>query len=117
MYCCLNVSLASFSTFLPVILATFKFNTLESQSLTIPVFAVAAISTIVLSIASDRFKRRGLFAVAAFSIAGAGWLILLVSKSNKLSYAGTFFIGIGTYPLVPLVQGWMYSNVIGFTKR
>ena len=52
-----------------------------------------------------------------FSICAAGWLILLVSKSRNLSYAGTYFIGIGAYPCVVLVQSWMNNNFIGFTKR
>ena len=117
LYCCVNASLASFGTFLPIILKTLHFSTLNTQLMTIPIYTCAAISTITLGIISDRLKTRGIFLAIAFSIAGVGWLILLVSKSHNLSFAGTFLIGIGTYPCVILIQSWMNSNFVGFTKR
>jgi hypothetical protein len=85
--------------------------------MTIPVYVCIAVYTVGISIASDRLKMRGLFLILSFGIAASGWLILIVSTSHKLSYAGTFLIGIGTYPTIVCTQAWANSNIIGFTKR
>ncbi|OKL55581.1 hypothetical protein UA08_09178 [Talaromyces atroroseus] len=39
------------------------------------------------------------------------------SSSRNLSFGSTFLVGMGTYPAVVLIQSWMNSNIIGFTKR
>lgn len=116
-YCCLSVSLATFSTFLPVIIKSFGYSTLHTQILAVPVFICAAASVLLFGWASNHFKKRGIFLMAAFTISAVGWLLLIVSKSSHLSFAATFLIGIGTYPSVVITQAWMNSNIIGYTRR
>jgi MFS family permease len=113
----MNISLASFGGFLPVLLKSFGYSALKTQLYTIPIYTVVAASILVIGFLSDRFKKRGLFLILCYSIAGLGWLLLLVSKSLHLSFAACFLIGLGTYPQVVLIQTWMNSNVLGFTKR
>lgn len=117
MYSCMNVSLASFGAFLPVLLRSFGYSTLKTQLYTIPIYVVVAASILAIGFLSDHFKKRGIFLILCCSIASLGWLLLLVSKSQKLSLAACFLIGLGTYPQVVLIQTWMNSNVLGFTKR
>ncbi|KAK4501512.1 hypothetical protein PRZ48_007321 [Zasmidium cellare] len=116
-FACSNISLASFSTFLPVILRTLGYSKLDSQLLTIPVYVVAAVSTLAMAYFSDRLRRRGYFMIGAFAWLIAGWLILRVSKNHRLSFAGTFLIGAGTYPSVVLTFSWVLNNYAGFTRR
>lgn len=116
-YCMMNISLSGFSSFLPLIVRSFGYTTVTTQILTVPVYVATAISTIGFAVASDRLKRRGHFLTASFTIAGLGWLLLIVSNSQGLSLAGCFMAGMGTYPTVVLIQAWQTSNVIGFTKR
>ncbi|KIY01719.1 uncharacterized protein Z520_01857 [Fonsecaea multimorphosa CBS 102226] len=117
LYSCLNLSLACFGSFLPVILRTFGYSPLETQALTIPVFFSAAVSAMGFGIASDRLQRRAHVLLACFVSVGMGWLILICSKSQHLSFAGCFFIGIGAYPGIIVGQVWMNNNTPGFTKR
>ena len=116
-YCCLNTSLAAFGSFLPVILKAEGRSTLQTQLLTIPVYVCAAAACLLFAYASDKSKQRGIMLMICFAIACAGWIMLLVSKSNNLSFGATFLIGIGTYPTPILAQVWMNSNIIGYTKR
>lgn len=113
----MNVSLASFSGFLPVILKTFGYSALRTQLYTIPVYVVVAASILFFGFLSDHTRKRGIYLIACCILAGLGWLLLLVSKSRPLSFAACFFIGLGTYPQVVLIQTWMNNNVLGFTKR
>ncbi|KIW34299.1 uncharacterized protein PV07_01086 [Cladophialophora immunda] len=116
-YSCTNLSLACFSSFLPVILRSFGYSQLQTQALTIPVFFCAAVSAVGTSLASDRLQQRAHVLLACFVSMGMGWLILICSKSQHLSFAGCFFIGIGTYPSIIIGQVWLNNNTPGFTKR
>lgn len=113
----MNVGLASFGAFLPVLLRSFGYSALKTQLYTIPIYVVVGASILAVGFLSDRFKKRGIFLILGYSIAGLGWLLLILSKSQHLSLAACFLIGLGTYPQVTLIQTWMNSNVLGFTKR
>lgn len=113
----MNISLSGFSSFLPPIVKSFGYSTLTTQLLTVPVYVATAISTLTMSIASDRLRKRGIFLMISFSVASLGWLLLLVNKSQGLSLAGCFLVGIGTFPPVVLIQSWQASNIIGYTRR
>ncbi|KAL1980946.1 hypothetical protein VTN96DRAFT_3286 [Rasamsonia emersonii] len=117
-YCCLNVSLAAFSSFLPVVIKSFGFSTLRTQILTIPVFVCAAAALLLFGSLSDHFKKRGIFLITVFGIAALGYLLLLAGNSSRwLSFAATFLVGIGTYPCVVITLAWVNSNFIGYTRR
>jgi len=116
-YSCMNINLACFSGFLPVILRSFGYGSLQTQLLTIPVYVCTGLSIVFWGALSDRLQKRGIPLMICFSIAAAGWIILLASKSQHLSFAGTFLIGMGTYPTVVLIQTWMNCTILGFTKR
>ncbi|KAL1962679.1 hypothetical protein VTN77DRAFT_9313 [Rasamsonia byssochlamydoides] len=117
-YCCINVSLAAFSSFLPVVIKSFGCSTLQTQTLTIPVFICAGVALLIFGFLSDYCKKRGIFLVTVFAIAALGYLLLLVSHSSRrLSFAATFLIGIGTFPCVVITQAWINGNLIGYTKR
>lgn len=113
----MNISLTSFTGFLPVILKGLGYSAVQTQLYTIPVYVCTAVFLIIVCVASDKIKKRGIFLVLAFVVAAAGWLILLLSTSEHLSYAGCFLVGMGTYPQVVLIQSWMSVNIIGYTKR
>lgn len=90
----LNCALASISAFLPTIIKTFGFSTSPippfrhqhevtrvlwianalAQLLTVPPYAVAAITICLASYASDRLQSRGLFMAGASGIGGIGYL-------------------------------------------
>ena len=85
--------------------------------MSIPVYAVAGISAIAVGYLSDRYRNRGRFAMGAFALTAAGWLILILSRNKKLSYAATYLIGAGSSPTVILMLAWINNNIIGYTKK
>jgi len=116
-YGCTNVSLAAFGNFLPIIVKSFGFSTLDTNLLTVPVWFVTAIAIIVAGFVSDRLKQRGWLLMLCFAIASIGYIMLLARPSPWVQYTATFFMGAGTYPTSVLLQTWYASNMIGYTKR
>jgi hypothetical protein len=112
-----NVSLSSFGNFLPVLIKSFGFSTVDTNLLTIPVWALTACFIIATGIASDRQKKRGWLLMVSFAIASIGYIILLARPSQWVQFTATLFIGSGTYPQVTLLLSWVNSNTLGYTKR
>lgn len=112
-----NVSLAAFGNFLPVLLTSFGFTPIKTNLLTIPIWAFTAIFIIVTGIVSDRIRKRGVVLLVCFSVAAIGYIILLARPSKWVKFAASFLVGAGTYPQVTILQSWMNSNMIGYTRR
>ncbi|KAF7594757.1 hypothetical protein BBP40_008464 [Aspergillus hancockii] len=107
---------------MPQIIKSMGFTSAKAQLLTIPPYAVGAISAYVFSIFADRYTWRMPFIVApqlsqvvAFSI--------LFSKAAKieeniaLCYFGVCLACFGMYPILPGVNAWNVSNLPNPTKR
>lgn len=116
-YGCLNASLAAFAGFLPVILQSFGYDSLHTQLLVVPIYVCAATAILIFAFISDRFRMRGILLIVSFCMAATGWIMIIVSQSRELSFAATFLVGMGSYPLVIISVAWVNNNVIGFTKR
>lgn len=89
----IDLVLYGYSTFLPSILnLQLRYNTMEAQYLSVPVYAVAAISVYSFSFLSDKknIKSHIIFGVNAFGM--VGYIILLVSPSAAVNYFATYLI-------------------------
>ncbi|KAF3930871.1 hypothetical protein ABW19_dt0204367 [Dactylella cylindrospora] len=117
MYMGVDGALYAFSLFLPTIINNLGYRSTEAQLLTVPVYAVACICTIVVGWLADRFNKRGLFNMIGASVAVAGYAILLASKSYALSYAATFLAAMGVYPCIANTITWVSNNTEGVYKR
>ena len=89
--------------------------------MTIPPYAVAFVTTISVSIISERTGRRAQFIMDSALFGAIGYAILL-GNSDPVSelgvmYLGTFFAAGGIFPAVSLVLSWPAINVSGQTKR
>ncbi|KAK4223101.1 putative transporter [Podospora fimiseda] len=114
---CASISQGVWSNFLPILLRKIGYSANDTQLMSIPVYAVAGVCAIAVGIMSDRRGNRGYFAMGAFALTAAGWLILLVSKNRQLSYAGTYLVGAGSSPTIILVLAWINNNTGGYTKK
>jgi hypothetical protein len=95
-----------------------ELSALQTQIMTIPVYCCAAVATLISGFLSNKYAKRGLMLVSAFSIAAMGWIFLLAGASTGVRFAGTCLIGMGVYPSVILTLIWAnVMNVIGYTKR
>ncbi|KAI3613202.1 major facilitator superfamily protein [Moniliophthora roreri] len=113
----LNASLASTSAFLPTIIKSFGYSSANSQLLTVPPYAVAAVVLMSLSAASDRLQSRGVFIIAATSLGGIGYLILLITTNTHVRYFATFCITSGTYTGIGIIIAWFAHNLGSETKK
>jgi sugar phosphate permease len=108
-----------FSSFLPLILRSFGFGTVTTQLLTIPVYFGASAAYIVVSLFSDRTRKRYFFMLPAALVTAVGYAINVgvpMSQRGAL-YFSTFLIAPGIYIIVGLNATWLLNSHAGYYKR
>ncbi|TID23444.1 putative mfs transporter protein [Venturia nashicola] len=117
----MSLPLYTLSLFLPSIIKDLGYTSAKAQLLSIPVYALATLLTVLIAYTSERFHLRSPFAIASSLLAMIGYIILITnthpSKSPGISYLGTFFAAAGIYPATALALAWPANNVSGQTKR
>ena len=107
-----------FSTFLPTIIkATGTWSTLESQALTIPVYALGTGAYLFVAWLSDRTQQRGIYSVVFGLVTLVGYAMLIANRSPAVSYTGCFVVALGLYILVGLPLAWLPGNKPRYGKR
>ncbi|TID27674.1 high-affinity nicotinic acid transporter [Venturia nashicola] len=104
--------LYSVSLFMPTIVQGLGHKDKDAQLMTVPPYVVACLFCIGSGFAADKAKQRGLFQIGMVGI-----LMLLLSESNHVKYAGVFFTTVGIYSNVPQCTAWNSNNIGGTTKR
>lgn len=113
-----DVMLYGFSTFLPTIIrAIGEWSVAQSQALTVPVYALGAITYLIVARLSDKHQRRGIYTVIFAAISMAGYGMLLSNTSAAVSYAGCFLVAMGLYVSVGLPLAWLPGNLPRYGKR
>jgi len=110
-YSCMNCTLGSVSGFLPTIIKSLGYSNANAQLYTVPPYAVALVSMLILTSLSDHYRSRGIFVAIVFAISSLGWILLLgVVDNEHLRYFATFCIVIGGYNAIPLIMSWTSNN-------
>ncbi|OJJ02822.1 hypothetical protein ASPVEDRAFT_29369 [Aspergillus versicolor CBS 583.65] len=110
--------LYGYSTFLPTIIQGLgDWSNAEVQALTIPCYALGAISYLVVAWFSDRFQRRAIFTVIFGLTCAAGYAILVSPAPGGVKYFGCFLSAMGLYVIVGLPLAWLPSNNPRYGKR
>ncbi|KFA81386.1 hypothetical protein S40288_08383, partial [Stachybotrys chartarum IBT 40288] len=113
-----DIILYGYSTFLPTIIRGLgTWNIAQVQALTIPCYAVGAISYLVVAWLSDRTQRRAVFVVMFGMICTAGYAILMSTASGNVKYFGCFLAAMGLYVVVGIPLAWLPSNNPRYGKR
>ncbi|KAI3339421.1 DNA-repair protein rad2 [Ustulina deusta] len=113
-----DTMLYSFSVFLPTIIKGLgTWSTAETQLLTIPCYALGAISYMTIAYISDRKQMRAVFCVIWGVISVIGYGILLSNVSAGVHYFACFLIATGLYVLVGLPLAWLPNNSPRYGKR
>lgn len=111
--------LYGYSTFLPTIIEGIRPDAGAAivQVLTIPCYAVGAITFMSAARFSDWTQLRGpvVVGISLFSIIGYALLISDISFGGK--YAGCFLVALGLYVAVGIPLAWMPSNNPRYGKR
>ena len=113
----INVSVQSFSLFLPTILNALGWTALKTQFYTVPPYTVAVVWSIIIFRLSDKFKARGYFLILGAVLAISGYSILATAKSNSVKYGAVFLAACGAFPGGPLFIAWGLNNASGPSVR
>jgi MFS family permease len=113
-----DTMLYGFSTFLPTIIQGLgTYSSAQVQALTIPVYAVGAISYLIVARLSDSHQKRAVYTIAFGLVAVIGYAIMVSDVSSGAHYFGCFLIAFGLYVLVGLPLAWLPSNSPRYGKR
>ncbi|KAJ6446873.1 nicotinic acid plasma membrane transporter [Purpureocillium lavendulum] len=107
------------SSFLPLIIKSFGYDTITTQLLTVPVFFWASLAYIGVSWLSDRWRRRAFFMMPVCLLTAIGYAVnigLPLSQRGPL-YFSTFLIAPGIYIIVGLNCAWLLNSHAPYYKR
>ncbi|KAK4445133.1 major facilitator superfamily domain-containing protein [Podospora aff. communis PSN243] len=107
---CQCIVLYGFSTFLPSIITSMGYGTLEVQYLTIPVYVMGGLSFLTLAYISDRLVVRGPFIAFANVFGIVGYILILCPTSNRIKFFSTFLCAIAVYNGPGLNLTWLNVN-------
>ncbi|KAI4627562.1 uncharacterized protein J4E87_004126 [Alternaria ethzedia] len=114
-----DTMLYGYSTFLPTIIRSI--NTTASsamvQVLTIPCYALGAITYLVVARFSDKQQKRGFYSILLGVVSIVGYAMLISDASSGVHYAGCFLVAMGLYVCVGLPLAWLPTNLPRYGKR
>ncbi|KAH0270491.1 MFS general substrate transporter, partial [Aureobasidium melanogenum] len=122
-FCCAlfgaDTMLYGYSTFLPTIIKNIDptYSSALVQVLTIPCYAVGAISYLIMARISDWSQKRGVYTIIFGVISIAGYAMLISDGGSSVHYAGCFLVALGLYVAVGLPIAWLLANNPRFGKR
>jgi MFS family permease len=114
-----DTMLYGFSTFLPTIIKGInpKASTSTVQVLTIPCYALGAITYLIVARFSDHQQKRGLYSVGLGVVSIVGYALLISPASSGVHYTGCFLVAMGLYVCVGLPLAWLPTNLPRYGKR
>lgn len=118
-FCC-NYSFACLSNFLPTILETMGYDSINAQGLAAPPYLVSFLCCIAAAIVSDRWGNRGLVITFFASMGTVGYLILTCVENETQTgarYAGVWLATCGIFPALAINITWMLNNQGGESKK
>lgn len=109
----------SLSSFLPLIIKSFGYDTVTTQLLTVPVFFWGSAAYLVISWMSDRWAYRAHFMMPAALLTAVGYAINLgvPGRERGVLYFSTFLVAPGAYIIVGLNCAWLLNSHAPYYKR
>lgn len=107
---CATIPAYGFAIFTPLIVKGMGYTSVRANLMSVPPFMVGGVALITWVYLSDRYKERSLCAAAAMFISIIGYIVLIVSHSNKLRYGFLFVVMIGAGSINPLAAAWLNDN-------
>lgn len=107
------------SFFIPTIVRDMGWTSLMAQVMSIPIYIVAAVMTLVIAFISDKVKHRVGFVLLGCTVSTIGYIILLTQQSVPVGarYFALFAVTGGAYIAQPIIMGWQSNNVSGHYKQ
>ncbi|UNI19629.1 hypothetical protein JDV02_005807 [Purpureocillium takamizusanense] len=115
-----SITVHGASFFLPSIVGTLypDRSVTQQQLLTVPPYVVGATGCVVLSYASWRLERRGIFMICVAPLAVIGYALFLApSTSASVRYGAIFLPFFGMFAYGPFTNAHVAANVVSDTAR
>ncbi|KAF8424848.1 major facilitator superfamily domain-containing protein [Tirmania nivea] len=113
----LNITVQSFSLFLPTILNDLGWAATKAQLYSVPPYVVACIWSIFVAYLSDRTRLRGAYLMLGCVLCIIGYSILITSPPPSIAYLAVFFGAMGAFPGGPGFLSWGLNNAAGDSVR
>lgn len=109
----------SIGLFLPTIILRLGYTAHEAQLMSVPPYAVAACTTLVVAFLSDRLEVRGIIMLCVMPVAIVGYAVIanIGDDHPKVKYGMTIMMATGIYSSVPPNLAWLSNNCAGHYKR
>jgi predicted MFS family arabinose efflux permease len=114
---CQDILLYGFSTFLPSIIKSMGYSTLETQYLTVPVYIFGGLCFLICAYISDRMTLRSPFVFFTNIFGIIGYLLLLFVSNNAVKFFATFLCAIAVYNGPGLNLTWLNVNIAPHYRR
>jgi len=106
-----DIMLYGYSTFLPTIIKGLgRWSTAEVQALTIPCYALGAITYLVVAKMSDAHQQRGLYTVPCALVSVVGYAVLMADVGTGVHYFACFLVAAGLYVTVGMPLAWLPTS-------
>ena len=106
-----DTMLYGYSTFLPTIIKSLgKWSTAETQGLTVPCYALGAITYLIVAWVSDKYQRRMLAVVPFAMISIVGYAVLIADVGPGVHFFACFLVAMGLYVTVGIPLAWLPSS-------
>lgn len=117
----LGVTNTGYSTsfFTPTILRQLGWTAVHAQVMSIPIYIVACMTTLITAICTDRLRHRYTFTMIGIVVATIGYVILLAQKNVPVGgrYFALYLVTAGGYITQPVTIVWLNNNMGGHYKR
>ncbi|GAB7325810.1 hypothetical protein MBLNU13_g09894t1 [Cladosporium sp. NU13] len=116
---CVDTMLYGYSTFLPTIIRGIRPDASSAmvQILTIPCYALGAVSYMAAARYSDWRQSRGPVVVLFGLVSVIGYAMLVSDSGPNVHYGGCFLTAMGLYVLVGIPIAWLPTNSPRYGKR
>lgn len=108
---CNGTSLFGLAYFTPSIVQGMGYGSTRTQLLSVPPFAIAFVATLISASVADRYKARGLTAIATTLLSLIGFAIFFESRTIAARYVALCFMITGVYSTAPSLISWIPNNV------
>ena len=115
--CGLGIPIYSVALFSPIIIKNLCFTAAQAQLMSIPPFLCGCISTIVISIYSDKVNLRGPFVVLGAAVSMIGYIVACVTSKPGPGYVATIIATFCVFSTIPVNTVWVGGNPGGDMKR
>lgn len=108
------MSAGSLASFNPTILSQLGWTARRAQVMTIPVWIIGIVGSLLATLVSGRINLRWPFIQLAIVCSSAGWIIhLLQVDPPAVRYFAQFLISFGTFIQMPMYIGLLMANLRG----